>query len=80
MIRPRRRLQSPCCPSHDATIKHFGDYSAIEGTFLAWIRTSIAVMALPWARQVLNQRCDLSRQRHAQLLGLGLVILGITQC
>ncbi|MGX2040228.1 YidH family protein [Methylocaldum sp. MU1018] len=71
-------------------IKNFTDHSANERTYLAWIRTAIAVIAFGF----LIERFDLflayiagalpeklpavpSAHHEALILGLGLVILGI---
>jgi putative membrane protein len=71
-------------------IKNFTDHSANERTYLAWIRTAIAIIAFGF----LIERFDLflsyiaealpgklpavpSAHHEALILGLGLVILGI---
>ncbi|MGD0541974.1 MAG: DUF202 domain-containing protein, partial [Tepidisphaeraceae bacterium] len=70
-----------------ATDRHTSDHLANERTFLAWIRTSIAVIGLGfvvakftvWLRE-LSVRLDQSTPiRHSGLsmpLGIGLMILG----
>ena len=66
---------------------HVTDHLANERTFLAWIRTAIAVMTLGVAinrfalflmemHQVVPEVRDLAN-RHVEKLGIGLVILGI---
>ncbi len=66
---------------------HVTDHLANERTFLAWIRTAIAVMTLGVAinrfalflmeiHQVLPEVRDLAN-RHVEKLGIGLVVLGI---
>jgi putative membrane protein len=66
---------------------HVTDHLANERTFLAWIRTAIAVMTLGVAinrfalflmemHQVVPTVRDLAN-RHVEKLGIGLVILGI---
>lgn len=66
---------------------HVAEHLANERTFLAWIRTSIAVMTLGVAinrfalflmeiHQVLPEVRHLAN-RHIEKLGIGLVILGI---
>ena len=67
--------------------RHVTDHLANERTFLAWIRTSIAVMTLGVAinrfalflmemHQIVPQVRDLAN-RHVEKLGIGLVMLGI---
>lgn len=67
--------------------RHISDHLANERTFLAWIRTSIAVMALGVAinrfslflvemHQVVPEVRQITN-RHVEKLGIGLVILGI---
>lgn len=66
---------------------HVTDHLANERTFLAWIRTAIAVMTLGVAinrfalflmeiHQVVPEVRDLAN-RHVEKLGIGLVALGI---
>lgn len=66
---------------------HVTDHLANERTFLAWIRTAIAVMTLGVAinrfalflmeiHQVVPEVRDLAN-RHVEKLGVGLVLLGI---
>ncbi len=66
---------------------HVTDHLANERTFLAWIRTAIAVMTLGVAinrfalflmeiHQVVPEVRDLAN-RHVEKLGIGLVVLGI---
>lgn len=67
--------------------QHVTDHLANERTFLAWIRTAIAVMTLGVAinrfalflmemHQVVPEVRNLAN-RHVEKLGIGLVILGI---
>lgn len=67
--------------------RHISDHLANERTFLAWIRTSIAVMTLGVAinrfslflieiHQVVPEVRQLAN-RHVEKLGIGLVVLGI---
>ena len=67
--------------------RHVTDHLANERTFLAWIRTAIAVMTLGVAinrfalflmemHQVVPEVRNLAN-RHVEKLGIGLVILGI---
>lgn len=66
---------------------HVTDHLANERTFLAWIRTAIAVMTLGVAinrfalflmeiHQIVPAVRDLAN-RHVEKLGIGLVVLGI---
>lgn len=66
---------------------HVTDHLANERTFLAWIRTAIAVMTLGVAinrfalflmeiHQIVPEVRDLAN-RHVEKLGVGLVLLGI---
>ena len=66
---------------------HVTDHLAHERTFLAWIRTAIAVMTLGVAinrfalflmemHQVVPEARNLAN-RHVEKLGIGLVLLGI---
>ena len=66
---------------------HVTDHLANERTFLAWIRTAIAVMTLGVAinrfalflmemHQVVPEARNLAN-RHVEKLGIGLVLLGI---
>lgn len=66
--------------------RNFGDHSANERTFLAWIRTAIAIMAFGFLVEKFTIFLDyISQSLHqpkvgswhgAATLGLGLVILG----
>ncbi|MHB8252370.1 MAG: YidH family protein [Acidiferrobacter sp.] len=70
-------------------IKNFSDHSANERTYLAWIRTGITVMAfgflvekfqifLTYIGRALHKNTGLHSGLHtAQILGMGLVVLGI---
>ncbi|WP_022948802.1 YidH family protein [Methylohalobius crimeensis] len=71
-------------------IKNYTDHSANERTYLAWIRTAIAVIAfgfvierfdlfLAYIAQALPETMPLapSAHREALILGLGLVFFGI---
>jgi putative membrane protein len=70
-------------------IKNYSDHAANERTFLAWVRTAIAVMAFGFlvekfdlflayaARAVGSQRPAAPGQDFANAAGLALVVLGI---
>jgi putative membrane protein len=70
-------------------IKNFGDHSANERTFLAWVRTSIAVMAfgflvekfdlfLKIAASTLGARtARLPPQSYGRGAGLALIVVGL---
>ncbi|MGC8532657.1 MAG: YidH family protein [Acidiphilium sp.] len=69
------------------TVPHFTDHAANERTFLAWVRTAIAVMAfgflverfdifLKIAGQSLHKSINLSGQVTSALVGVGLIIAG----
>jgi putative membrane protein len=69
-------------------IRNFGDHSANERTFLAWVRTAIAVMAfgflvekfdlfLELAAPTLSGRTlSLSSQKFGNIAGLALIVVG----
>ena len=69
-------------------IKNFSDHSANERTFLAWVRTSIAVMAFGFivekfdlflevaAPQLVGRTLSLPGQRFANIAGLAFIVLG----
>lgn len=66
--------------------RNFGDHSANERTFLAWIRTSIAIMAFGFLVEkftiflnitsIALKRVPVASEQGAALLGLALVLLG----
>lgn len=70
-------------------IKNFSDHAANERTFLAWVRTAIAVMAfgflvekfdlfLEIAAPSLNGRIlSIPGQKFGNLVGLALIVLGV---
>ena len=69
------------------TIPHFTDHAANERTFLAWVRTAIAVMAfgflverfdifLKIAGQSLHKTINLSGQVASSAVGVALIIAG----
>ncbi len=70
-------------------IKNFRDHSANERTYLAWIRTSIAVMAFGFlvekfnlflaalAEELAARQIPLAHGSSAQAIGIALMILGI---
>jgi putative membrane protein len=70
-------------------IRNFRDHSANERTYLAWIRTSIAVMAFGFlvekfnlflstiAEQLTLKHITLSQSHTGQYIGIALMILGI---
>ena len=69
-------------------IKNFRDHSANERTFLAWVRTSIAVMAFGFlvekfdlflevaAPSLAGRRLSLPGQKFGNAAGLTLIVLG----
>jgi putative membrane protein len=68
-------------------IRNLGDHSANERTFLAWVRTSVAIMAfgflvekfdlfLAVAAQTLDPSMHLPNRRFGNIVGLILIILG----
>jgi putative membrane protein len=71
-------------------IKNFSDHSANERTFLAWVRTSIAVIAFGFivvkfdlfleaiAPQLARRILSVPGQRVGSIFGLALVALGTT--
>src|ERR1700724_470187 len=70
-------------------IKNFGDHAANERTFLAWVRTAIAVMAFGFliekfdlflafaAAQSMARAPALHGQRFANEAGLAFIFLGV---
>jgi putative membrane protein len=70
-------------------IRNFGDHSANERTFLAWVRTSIAVIAFVFlverfdlflalvAPEAVKNRIAVPRGEFGQIAGLVLIVLGI---
>ena len=69
-------------------IRNLGDHSANERTFLAWVRTSVAIMAfgflvekfdlfLAIAGQTLDPTYHLPDRRFGNIVGLILIILGV---
>lgn len=69
-------------------IKNFGDHSANERTFLAWVRTAIAVMAFGFlvekfdlflevaAPSLAGRTLSLPGQKFGNIAGLALIVLG----
>jgi putative membrane protein len=69
-------------------IRNFGDHSANERTFLAWVRTAIAVMAFGFlvekfdlflelvAPSLAGRTLSLPGQKFGNVAGLSLIILG----
>ncbi|HLY45702.1 MAG TPA: DUF202 domain-containing protein [Stellaceae bacterium] len=69
-------------------IKNFGDHSANERTFLAWVRTAIAVMAFGFlvekfdlflevaAPSLVGRTLSLPGQKFGNIAGLALIVLG----
>jgi putative membrane protein len=69
-------------------IKNFGDHSANERTFLAWVRTAIAVMAFGFlvekfdlflevaAPSLAGRTLSLPSQKFGNIGGLALIVLG----
>jgi putative membrane protein len=72
----------------DKMIKNFGDHSANERTFLAWVRTAIAVMAFGFlvekfdlflefaAPSLAGRTLSLPGQKFGNMAGLALIVLG----
>jgi putative membrane protein len=72
----------------DKMIKNFGDHSANERTFLAWVRTAIAVMAFGFlvekfdlflefaAPSLAGRTLSLPGQQFGNIAGLALIVLG----
>jgi putative membrane protein len=71
------------------TIRNFSDHAANERTFLAWVRTSIAVTAFGFlverfdlflavmAPGALEQRISVHRSEFGQVAGLVLIVAGV---
>jgi putative membrane protein len=69
-------------------IRNFGDHSANERTFLAWVRTAIAVMAFGFlvekfdlflemaAPGLAGRALSVPGQRFGNIAGLSLIVLG----
>ena len=69
-------------------IKNFGDHAANERTFLAWVRTAIAVMAFGFlvekfdlfvelaAPALAGRTLSLSGQKLGNVVGLSLIVVG----
>jgi putative membrane protein len=69
-------------------IRNFGDHAANERTFLAWVRTAIAVMAFGFlvekfdlflelaAPSLAGRALSLPSQKFGNLAGLALIVLG----
>jgi putative membrane protein len=69
-------------------IKNYRDHSANERTFLAWVRTAIAVMAFGFivekfdlflelaAPSLANRTLSLPGQKFGNIAGLALIVLG----
>jgi putative membrane protein len=70
-------------------IRNFGDHAANERTFLAWVRTAIAVMAFGFlvekfdlfleiaAPSLTGRTLSLTGQRYGNIAGLALIICGM---
>ena len=71
------------------TIRNFSDHAANERTFLAWVRTSITVIAFGFlverfdlflaimAPTALQQRISVHRSEFGQVAGLVLIVAGV---
>jgi inner membrane protein YidH len=69
-------------------IRNFSDHAANERTFLAWVRTAIAVMAFGFlvekfdlflqvaAPSLAGSQLSIPGQKFANLLGLSLIVVG----
>src|SRR6202048_2743636 len=72
----------------DKMIRNFSDHSANERTFLAWVRTAIAVMAFGFlvekfdlflelaAPSLAGRTLSLPGQKFGNIAGLALIVLG----
>src|SRR5579871_3349259 len=72
-----------------ALIRNFSDHAANERTFLAWVRTAIAVIAFGFVVERFNLFLQISRGmiggavpripslRFGELAGIGLMVLGL---
>lgn len=69
-------------------IKHYTDHAANERTYLAWIRTAIAVMAfgfliekfdlfLSYSGRAMGVKEALHPSRTIEFVGIGLLLIGI---
>ena len=70
-------------------IKNFSEHSANERTFLAWVRTSIAVMAFGFlverfdlflafaVPEAVQNKIAVTRGEFGHIAGLGLIVLGM---
>jgi putative membrane protein len=71
------------------TIKNFSDHAANERTFLAWVRTSIAVTAFGFlverfdlflslaTSSALDRHISVSRPEFGRIAGLSLIVAGV---
>jgi len=68
------------------TIQHYTDHAANERTFLAWVRTSVAIIALGFlverfdlllAYMAPQLKTSVPRGEFGQIAGLTLIVLGI---
>jgi len=69
-------------------IRNFGDHSANERTFLAWVRTAIAVMAFGFlvekfdlflelaAPSLIGRTLSVPGQKFGNIAGMALIVLG----
>jgi putative membrane protein len=69
-------------------IRNFSDHAANERTFLAWVRTAIAIMAFGFlvekfdlflqvaAPSLAGRQLSIPGQKFANLLGLSLIVVG----
>jgi inner membrane protein YidH len=83
LIVPLRRFILP-----GKMIRNFGDHSANERTFLAWVRTAIAVMAFGFLVEkfdlflelavpsLAGRTLSLPSQKFGNIAGLALIVLG----
>ena len=72
-----------------AMIRNFSDHSANERTFLAWVRTAIAIMAFGFLVEKFNLFLQVARSsmgvhmtspggvRFGEAAGLGLMVMGL---
>jgi putative membrane protein len=71
------------------TIRNYSDHAANERTFLAWVRTSIAITAFGFlverfdlflalvSSNVLNEKISVNRSEFGHVAGLTLIVSGV---
>jgi putative membrane protein len=85
----RSNLLHPLPPRGSSMIKRYSDHAANERTFLAWVRTAIAVMAFGFiierfdlflkvaAPQLSERQLALHGERFANWAGLAFIVIGV---